>query len=238
MDANQAKDKVVKLLNLAKDQGAASNEAERALSQAEALMRKFGIEAGECLQGDAAQDFDWANQFTPYGNKYHQAKSLPKWYQFIATGIAKFTDTIVRVHNNQESGMGVGFYGERSDVGFAVWLMDYLRDTTQRAAAERKDLGRMEREAFRLAMAVRLSSRMRELRAERDQAFQASTGTALVVVSDKLAKRDEEFGAAEYQKSRVRYNDRDAAMAGQSAADRVGFNRPLGAQENHRRLAA
>ena len=129
-----AKDKVAKLLNLAKNNAATENEAERALAQAESLMRKYGIEAGECSASNVSKDFDWGSQFTPYGNKYHQAKSIPLWYQFVATGVATFTDTIVRVHTRDVLGCGVGFYGEASDIQFAVWLMDYLRDTVQATA--------------------------------------------------------------------------------------------------------
>lgn len=240
MDIDRVKEKVAKLLRLAKNDAASENEAERALSQAEALMRQFGIEAGELLEGEAAKGFKWGSQFSAYGNKYHQAKTLPKWYDYLAVGVANFTDTIARSHGHPTQGLGIGFYGDQGDIVFAVWLVEYLRDTVQRSAAERKDLDRSQREAFRTAMTMRLIARMRELRAERDVAMKsAGTGTALVVVSDKLAKRDAEFGAPSYQKSRARITDRNAAEAGRAAADKVGFNKPLSSQgSDTRRIAA
>ncbi len=233
-----AKDKVAKLMALAKNNAATENEAERALAQAESLMRKYGIDQAECMLTGTAPTFDWASQFTPYGNKYHQAASIPLWYQFVATGIATFTDTIVRTHTDKVAGMGVGFYGERGDIAFAVWLMDYLRDTVQATAAGHKELSRSDREAFRKGMATRLNKRMRDLRKERDVAYQAGTGTALVVVSDKLAKRDAEFGAASYKTSKVSVTNVAAAAMGRAAADKVGLGRPVGGQQQHAMLAA
>jgi hypothetical protein len=233
-----AKDKVAKLMALAKNSAATENEAERALSQAESLMRKYGIDQAECVLNGAPNTFDWSSSFTPYGNRYHQAATLPLWYQFVATGVATFTDTIVRTHTDKTTGMGVGFYGERGDIAFAVWLMDYLRDTVQASAVAHKELSRADREAFRKGMATRLSKRMRDLRAERDVAFKAGTGTALVVVSDKLAKRDQEFGVAKYKTSKVVATNAAAAAMGRAAADKVGLGRPVGAQQQRAMLAA
>ena len=232
-----AKDKVAKLMALAKNSAATENEAERALSQAESLMRKYGIEQAECVLSGTSAKFDWASQFTPYGNKYHQASTIPLWYQFIATGVATFTDTIVRTHTDKVKGMGVGFYGERGDIAFAVWLMDYLRDAVQSTAVAHKELSRADREAFRKGMATRLSKRMRDLRAERDVAFKVGTGTALVVVSDKLAKRDVEFGKPNYKTNNVSVTNAAAAAMGRAAADKVGLGRPVSGQQQHMALA-
>jgi len=235
MDKDWAKNKVAKLLALAKNSAATENEAERAMTQAETLMRKFGIEQAECILMGESPTFDWASQFTPYGNKYHQAATVPMWYQFIATGVANFTDTIAKLHTDKVAGMGVGFYGDRSDIMFAVWLMDYLRDVVQATAVAHKEFSRAEREAFRKGMAIRLSRRLKDLRAERDVAFKAGTGTALVVVSDKLAKRDAEFGGAQYKQSKVALTSARAAAMGRDAANKIGFNRPVGSNQSDTR---
>lgn len=143
MDIESAKRKVAKLIAIAKEgSGATEGEADNALRQAEALMRKYDIEAGECVTAEAKPNFDWSSCFTPYGNKYHVAASLPIWYQAMAVGVANFTDTICRAHTNREQGMGCGFYGEQADVIFAVWLTDYLKETVQRTAVAHKDLSR------------------------------------------------------------------------------------------------
>ena len=113
MDKEQAIRKAQKLMAVAMDGRGNGHEAERALAQAETLMRKFGIEQAEIASTRAASDFDWAEAFHPYGPPKNPAKSCPRWFQFISTGVANFTDTIVRLHYDPAQGYGVGFYGDR-----------------------------------------------------------------------------------------------------------------------------
>jgi N-acetylglucosamine-6-phosphate deacetylase len=73
---------------------------------------------------------------------------------------------------------------------------------------------------------------MGDLRRERDAEFAAAatrqgTGMALVLVTDKLAKRDAEFGSPKYKHSTVTVRDRMAAHKGSLAGDQVGFAKPI-----------
>jgi len=236
MDIESAKRKVQKLMAVAKSgSGASEGEADNALRQAEFLMRQFSIEAAECIGTAAQSNFDWANSFAPYGIPRQPAKSVPMWYQFIGTSVANFTDTIARMHHKSDEGYGLGFYGERSETLFAVWLLTYLRDTVWRVAAKQKDLPRAAREEFRKAMAMRLCQRMRQLRLERDvELSKPSSGTALIVVSDKLALRDQEFGAPKYSKKKVNLTNAEAAARGRASAENVGFSRVISSNNNGR----
>ena len=95
-------------------------------------------------------------------------------------------------------------------------------------------------EDFRKAMAARLSSRMRDLRRERDTEFAAAansqgTGTALVLVTDKLARRDAEFGSPKYKHSRIVLRDQIAAHKGSLAGEQVGFAKPIQGGMRHSR---
>jgi hypothetical protein len=232
MDKDWAIKKVQKLMAMAQDGRGNENEAERALAQAEALMRKFGIEQAEVGTSDAAKGFDWANDFAPYGVERQPAASVPTWYGYVAFGCAIFTDTIVKTHYRPGLGYGVGFYGERTDVAFAVWLVTYLRDTVWREVRKQQKengWGRKESEDFRQAMASRLQARMKKLRKERDAAFaEASSGTALVLVNQKLALRDAEFGVQKVKHGPARSaSSVHAIEAGRATGDRVGFARPL-----------
>jgi len=101
--------KAQKLMAVAQDGRGNENEAERALAQAEFLMRKFGIEQAEVVGSAARVDFDWTNDFAPYGVPRQPAKSCPTWADWVAVGVAVFTDTIVRRHYNPERGYGWGF---------------------------------------------------------------------------------------------------------------------------------
>ena len=93
-------------------------------------------------------------------------------------------------------------------------------------------------------MAVRLSSRMKDLRRERDAEFAAAPnrqgiGTALVLVNDKLTRRNAEFGTPQYKSSRIAMRDRTAARKGSLAGDQVGFAKPLhGGVDRHESDAA
>ena len=211
------------------------NEAERALAQAEALIRKFGIEQAEIASTEAAAGFDWTDAFHAYGPPRNPAKSCPKWFQIISTGVATFTDTIVRLHYDAALGYGVGFYGDRADTLFAQWLVGYLKgsvwEALNRAHREHPQWSRSDMEDFRKAMAARLSSRMKDLRRERDIEFAAplqhGTGTALMLVTDKLARRDAEFGAPKYKNARIVVRDQLAAHKGTLAGDQIGFAKPI-----------
>jgi hypothetical protein len=89
------------------------------LEFADTLIRKFGIEQAEIVSTEVAKDFDWADAFHAYGSRKNSAKSCPKWFQVISTGVANFTDTIVRLHYDVAHGYGVGFSGDRVDTLFA-----------------------------------------------------------------------------------------------------------------------
>lgn len=234
MDIDRAKEKVAKLMALAQNAGATEGEAENAMRQADALMRKFGFEEGDLKEGKPRAGFDWATEFAPYGIARQPAKTLPGWYGMLAVGVANFTDTIVRQHDHREKGRGVGYYGDRSDVLFATWLITYLRDTVWRVVAKQKDLSRLEREDFRKAMVGRLNFRMKQLRSEREEAFKQGTGTALVVVNTKISERDAEFGAPQYKRTSVVVRSQEAAHRGRGEADKVGFNKVIGGEERKR----
>lgn len=236
MDKDQAIRKAQKLMAVAMDSRGNGNEAERALAQAEALIRKFGLEQAEIANTEAALDFAWAEAFHAYGTAQNPAKSCPRWFQIVSTGVATFTDTIVRLHYDAVHGYGVGFYGERSDTLFAQWLVGYLKEhvwsALKRTRKDHPEWTRIEAEDFRKAMAVRLSTRMKDLRRSRDVEFAAApnrsgTGTALMLVTDKLARRDAEFGAPKYKTSQVQVRDRTAAQKGSLAGDKVGFAKPI-----------
>ena len=245
MDKDQAIRKTRKLMAVAMDDRGNRNEAERALAQAEALIRKFGIEQADIASTEAAVDFDWANAFHAYGAPQNPARSCPRWFQIISTGVATFSDTIVRLHYDAALGCGVGFYGDRADTLFAQWLVGYLKDSVRAALNHaRKDhpkWSRIEAEDFRKAMAVRLSARMRNLRRERDTEFAAApsrrgAGTALALVNQKLTRRDAEFGTPKYKSSRIAMRDPTAAHKGSLAGDQVGFAKPLGGGEEQARI--
>jgi hypothetical protein len=82
---------------------------------------------------------------------------------------------------------------------------------------------------------------MKDLRRERDAEFAAApnrhgTGTALILVNDKLTRRDAEFGTSKYKSARVAMRDPTAAHKGSLAGDKVGFVKPLKGGEGQARI--
>jgi hypothetical protein len=236
MDKDQAIRKAQKLMAIAMDGRGNGHEAERALGQAETLIRKFGLEQAQVASTQVPYGFDWAEAFHAYGPPKNPARTCPKWFQIISTGVAYFTDTIARLHYDATLGVGVGFYGDHADTIFAQWLVGYLKnsvwDALNAAHRQHPEWSRSDMEDFRRAMAVRLSGRMADLRRERDVEFAAAptaqgTGTALVLVTEKLARRNEKFGTPKYKTARVTVRDAMAAHKGSLAGDKVGFAKPI-----------
>ena len=236
MDVNKAKDKLAKLMAVAKNAGSAEGEASNALRMAEAIMRKFGLEEADAVT-EAPKNFDWSSQFVPYVYDGCKATKMPPWIQCMAVGVAEFTDTVAKIHT-RNGGVGIGFYGEISDVAFAQWLLQYLIDNVQKEASAHVELGRSGRIQFRTAMASRISKRMKDLRAERTEAFAASTGTALVVVNRKIEERNQEFGASNYKTTKIEVRDRGAFEAGCAAGNKVNFSKPISGKQAHAQLTA
>lgn len=229
-DLDRIKAKVAKLLSLGENGAAAENEAETAMRQAESLMRKYGIERSQIVADGGEVSYTWESGYYAFGDGKAN-KKVPVWYQWLTVSIARFTDTIVRMEYRFDEGMGVRFQGEAEDIVLALWFADYLKDSIRRATRDAKMGSSQGREAFRKAMAIRLCYRMNELREKRNQEF--SSSTALVVVNDKLAKRDAFFGGESYRanKKAVTISNAEAIRKGYSAADRVQFNKPLSGQE-------
>lgn len=225
MDPVKAKLKIAKLLRLGENTGATTNEAETALRQADALMRKYGITRAQIVEGGGEVTYNWESGFYEFGRDGKPVKKNPIWYQWLIVGIANFTDTIASNAYDYERGAGVKFKGEAEDVVLALWFADYLKDAI-RLATRAADAGSPQgREEFRKAMSLRLCARMREMRQQRTQ---ETTGTALVVVSDKLAKRDEQFGQAKYKTGKaVTLHMGDVVQKAVAAANKVQFNKPL-----------
>ena len=227
-ERDAARAKIEKLMAMANDGRGNEFEAEAALRQAEKLMRKHGIDAAELQdRTGAAPVYSWGAILVPAGAPKPVSTAVG-WLGTIGVGIAKFTDTIVRWERHPLYGMCLSFRGDAFDVEFAVWLAKHLRDDARRQSAAFFG-SRTEREDFRRAYAGRIHERMAQAARERREAFKtAGTGTALVVVDNKLALRDAHFGGGnEFCNGRGRRYNPYAREAGRAAGDRAGINRPV-----------
>lgn len=235
------RDKIRKLLALANNEGAADNEAETAMRQANKLMRKHGIDLAAIHQASGTKPiFVWKSEFVPSGYP-KPVNQCPLWFQWVGVAIGKFTDTRVTVVAKRQpaKSMGLGFDGDEVDVEYAVWLAEKIREEIRIKAAMyqapgiNSDQRWANREEFRHAMSRRICARLKALRAERDEEFkqaaEQSGSTALVVIDDKIKQRDARFGEFKVSDKKLSHlrGQAEAKYAGQSAGDAVSLNRPL-----------
>lgn len=222
--------KIAKLMALGNDEGANQFEAEAALRQAEKLMRKHAIDAADIQARTGTKPvYDWQKVLVPAS--IPGATTCIGWFGSLAIAVAVFTDCAAGWRRYPQFGMCIELRGDAMDVGYACYLLKHLRDAVRRDSAAFVG-NRREREDFRLAMIERIKERTASLKAEQRAAFQEAaqhgTGSALVVVDNKIALRDEAMGKPKYGQRKVRVGDLYARSAGAAAGDRVGFGRPVG----------
>lgn len=234
---DNVKDKINKLLAMANDARGNEHENEIAMRMAERLMREHNIEVADLEATTGKQTvYTWRSITIPVGEKAKPCAWHPLWTGFLGTGVAAFTDCKVERENDPTYMCCMKFLGDETDIEYAAWLFKKLRDF---GYAESQSVPGNQRETFRKAYAIRLCQRMRELRAERDAAMREAvtqTGTALMVVQNKLALRDAEFGKQRIRNTRVKYASQ-GFREGKSAADRATFNRPIGNSAPQGRLS-
>jgi hypothetical protein len=225
---DNVKDKVSKLLAMGNDERTNRFEAEAALRQADKLMRKHNIDAAElCDHTGTKPVYLWTSCTVPaIDSTGRPLKKAPPWFGWLIVSIAKFTDCKVG-YTYAGRHVAAKFSGEETDVEFAAWLCLHLRDDLN-ATSGTYPGDRADKDSFRKGYTLRIGARMDKLRAERTEAYR-STGTALVVVNDKIAQRDVEFGEQTYGKSRsVTVRANSGLAAGHDAGNRASLSRPIG----------
>lgn len=249
---DDVKTKIAKLMAMAQDGRGNEFEMEAALRQAQKLMLRHGIDIAEIAAASGqAPRYDWVTVNVPAGAP-HPVSSSPLWFGFLITAIAEFTDCHIAYKRIQGHGICAAFSGDNSDVQYAVWICKHLRDTI-RAMSARYPGDRADRETFRKGMVRRLSERMAALRKEAREEMKAAetaaateyaaakiaghlsggvnqpaASSALALVDNKIALRNEQFGRQRTKTTRVNSGNSAARQAGAAAGDRVGFGRPIG----------
>lgn len=223
------RDRIAKLLSMANHERSNAHEAETAMRMAERLMRQHNIDVADLESSTGKQTiYAWTSVKIAVGENAGPMSKRPRWIDFLTVGIGAFCDCKAVWSFDKEYGHCIKFMGDRVDIDHCGWLFKRLRDYGY--AGSRSVAGR-HRGTFRNAYAIRLCDRMKTLRAERDVAMKAAittSGTALMVVQNKLVLRDAEFGKqGRGRTSRVRFAS-DGFTQGRAAAERVNFNRPIG----------
>jgi len=216
-------EKLRKLLAMANDGRGNETEAETALRHAEALMRKHGIESADIVLKEmqaGTLKTDSVVVDTLSGAR------VPKWIGYLVIGIGKLTDTIVMGSPIDGYRAGIKFCGTPEDVQMAAFLLPYLMEAIDR---ERKRDGvGYHVQQYRVAAALVLQKRMKDLRAERDKVFEASSSTALMVIDKKLQVIKEKFGEQETKQTKSNLTNMHVANLGAAAGKRINLSQQVG----------
>jgi hypothetical protein len=165
--------------------------------------------------------------------------------QFIVGAIGRFTDCKVWSSWTNVADEGETPYHERrwvflgleSDGDFASWLMIHLEDfiwakADDWACSEAVRQGWLEKKAFALGCAARISERLNEQARKRQQEDVAKLGDGRSLVVVKNAMVETEFRALNLRlvsgrRTSMRMGSGDAYNAGRKAGDSAGFGRPV-----------
>jgi hypothetical protein len=220
--------RVQKLLAIANDTRGDANECAAAASQAERIMRKFGIEHAEILEREIRD-----GQAEPLGTvdiggnlePERAGRTVSKYSSILSIQIAALNDCIAK--RERRNGREVIVYqGFRSDVELCrymhVYIIGQLRVASESYAKEfssrRSDLAE-----FRFAFASAVCRSLRAARKERD-AEMAAASTSRSLVITKRGAVVAQFGQQKQRSvgSRVVTS---ASEAGYEAGYRVDVNR-------------
>lgn len=238
-DTARVIEKVRKLFAMAHHETSNEQEAETALRQAEALLRKHNLTMTDITPEEAK-----SNVKESVMAKYKWTPSrAPVWVQSLSTALADLTDTYVmwtpaasndsHVRNRQ---CNLVFVGAEADIVTAGEMFNYLYNTCINlcdAHFEGQILGRQAKtykNSYRYGMVVRLRERIVKMVAEKKAQFQeaAQTGTSLVVIkkdaiADYLGRDDITYNTSNRQQSM----ESSAFAAGHRDGGNVSLNKQL-----------
>jgi hypothetical protein len=233
------RDKISALLKKTKANGATEAEAAAAMAIASKLMNEHGVTLADIKENTAAaRDF----------SKIHVnkgAKNLSIVDKFVATAIARYTDT--KVWNSREfDGFKKGkkqtkvkyaahlmFYGYSVDVELAEYIYkicDIAIETEWKKFSMTVAPGSRAkaRISFQLGMATRLRDRLNEMK---KQNTEETNGASLIILKTQLVETSfKEEITKDLSKSTttvVKYRPGSAFEAGKQAAETVRFNREV-----------
>lgn len=228
--------RVQKLLAIAQDARANPHEAAAAAAQAEKIMRKFQIDHADLIAHEIKSD---PSQMTTAETRADaitngtKAKTIPPWASILAAAVADLAEVGVTTHTSAELGKCVRFYGYKSDVELAVWIMQYLIGAINALAFEYRKTddykinGRAVLSDYRKGCSSAIVGKIREfVRQREDEKKTMSQGRELMVVkADAIVAR---WGSVVVSRSKARsftMRNEEAWQEGRKAGQKVDIHR-------------
>ena len=243
--------RVVNLRVRAEDAGSSEAEMNTALTMAMRLMEAYNIEEAELALAEASGEIKLDVITKVAETNILKGKKQKHKVLMALTGIERFTET--QCVYNAQSGK-VTFTGHRPDIELADFLVAVIKEALDREYDNYKRsvsaTGYGAKASFQYAMASRVSQRLNNMAAERDDERNsnrqkakramienaATASSTALVVSDIAEQKAKEVGT-EFRKAHPRIrsvktfsraNNGTAFGAGRDAGDRVNLGRAIG----------
>jgi hypothetical protein len=229
-DLDKIKQKIRSLMNMTVERGASLAEAEMAMKQVGKLLLQYSLSMDMV---DVAKE----NCITVVCGAGTLKRSLHSTY---SSAIATFCGVRHWMFKSDKE-MNFVFFGFEPDVQMAAYLFSLIdgsikfetnayKRTPQYvcASVHRKRLSN----SFQNGMARGLANRLYALAAEQTRGQQTLSGSTALVVVAKEQRVEVEFEKMGMKLRKVphssRISERESALAGRAAADKVNLSRPLG----------
>ncbi len=228
-DLDKIKDRIAKLLRMAKD-ASSPNEAAIAAGRARKLMDQHQLD-----------EFDVGNRIAEEfaaepGSRFFAA--IPQYMSIFAVCVAKYNDCQARFENGEvtykkkkgdplQHGKRIMFMGYKSDVQLAILMFEQLNEAVNRMCKEWMNSQGLTSYSVRIGGQFKLGAfgeigrRLDEMTTKRD-AITSEAGSTGALVVIKTAAVNEKFGEVNYGKSNTRavdYSDHlevEARMTGRA----------------------
>lgn len=223
--------RIAKLLAIAQDPRANSEEASAAAGMAERIMRKYQIDNVDAvsaeLQQGLAESFDSVFVGGTLDLNAENVKSCSGWAGILAVPVAELNACQARYSRDRVKGKCIQFSGYKGDVGVCKYIYEYIV-TNMAAAAKRymKENGctRSETESFRRGFVNAVCAKLRKEMADKQREMQqAATSRDLVVVKENAVAKH--FGDVNYSKRSSRSASRSGYSEGYDQGSQFDPNR-------------
>jgi hypothetical protein len=126
--------------------------------------------------------------------------------------------------------------GLKADVEMARYLYDTIATAIRVETRAHRWFSRDDRASFQVGMARRINFRLLQMAREREPVAKTASGTALVVVKDRLVSDAFDRLGIKFGRglAGMQWRSLDAYAAGQLAGDKVNLGRPISAVPRHR----
>jgi hypothetical protein len=223
-DRNSKIDQIKALLSKTVENGCTEAEYLAALNKANAMIETHGITDDE-LELSREEKAILHEESEADARDTHQIK----WR--LALSISRYCN--VQVFSSRKGGLT--FAGFKSDIEWAIWLLDHLADHVHRELCEflldclapKGQERKEEIRGFVIGCTGRINARLREF-CEESKTQRTTNGKALVVIKDQAIKDllKAKGITLRTSTSRARFSE-GARAAGQSAGDRADFGKPV-----------